>query len=96
MGIFEQIKNAFSKGDEDFEDKEVVAEAATPVPTTPEPLADAAELYTVQSGDTLWRIADRVYGDGEKYMSIFEANSEVLGSPDAVLPGQELNIPSQA
>lgn len=97
MGIFEQIKNAFSKGDEEHDERKVMdrpSPAVTPEPDQP-PALKAAETYTVQSGDTLWRIADRVYGDGDKYTILFEANSELLGSPDGVLPGQALRIPAK-
>jgi len=52
-----------------------------------------ANTYIVQSGDTLWKIASRAYGDGSRYPKIFEANKGVLKSPDHILPGQELVIP---
>lgn len=49
--------------------------------------------YTVESGDTLWAIAEKMYGSGGKYMKIFEANTTLLESPDKIFPGQELVIP---
>ncbi len=49
--------------------------------------------YTVQSGDTLWIIAEIVYGDGSKYAKIFDANTDLLEQPDQILPGQKLLIP---
>lgn len=49
--------------------------------------------YTVESGDTLWAIAEKMYGSGGKYMKIFEANTTLLDSPDKIFPGQELVIP---
>jgi LysM repeat protein len=49
--------------------------------------------YTVQSGDTLWKIAQEMYGNGSKYMKIFEANTDLLENPDKIFPGQELVIP---
>lgn len=60
-----------------------------------EPATDASaeDTYTVQSGDTLWKISEMHYGDGSKYMKIFEANSSLLESPDRIFPGQELVIP---
>lgn len=49
--------------------------------------------YTVQSGDTLSKIAKEHYGDANRYMEIFEANREQLSDPDKIKPGQELIIP---
>ena len=49
--------------------------------------------YTVESGDTLWAVAEKMYGSGGKYMKIFEANTTLLDSPDKIFPGQELVIP---
>lgn len=54
---------------------------------------DSALRYTVASGDTLWKIAAQFYGEGAGYMKIFEANRDILESPDHILPGQELIIP---
>lgn len=52
-----------------------------------------SRTYTVQSGDTLWKIAQDMYGNGSKYMMIFEANTDLLKDPDQIFPGQELVIP---
>lgn len=54
-----------------------------------------AKTYTVEAGDTLWKIAKQVYGDGNKYLEIFEANKGLLKDPDHIFPGQELVIPEQ-
>lgn len=51
------------------------------------------KTYTVQSGDTLSKIAKEHYGDPNRYMEIFEANREQLSHPDKIQPGQELIIP---
>ncbi len=62
-------------------------------PAAPEDRAVAGGTYTVKSGDTLWNIAKSHYGDGSKYMKIFEANKGLLDNPDRIYPGQELVIP---
>ncbi len=59
----------------------------------PEP---AAEFYTVQSGDTLSKIAKDLLGNGNSYMKIFEANQPMLTDPDKIYVGQTLRIPTQA
>lgn len=54
-----------------------------------------ARMYTVKSGDTLWKIAEEMYGkgNGAKYNVIFEANTPMLSHPDKIYPGQVLRIP---
>ena len=93
MGILDSFKNVFGKS----EDGEDVAETPQePVTAEPEELAPThAEnrTHTVQSGDTLWKIAEEMYGDGSRYMKIFSANSSLLEHPDQIFPGQELTIP---
>ncbi|MFD2528804.1 LysM peptidoglycan-binding domain-containing protein [Polaribacter marinaquae] len=50
--------------------------------------------HTVKSGDTLGKIAKQYYGKSSKYTAIFEANTNILKSPDVIYPGQELVIPN--
>jgi LysM repeat protein len=64
-----------------------VEEAAA---SEPEPAA-AARTYTVESGDTLWAIAEQFYGDGNKYQIIADASG--ISNPDLIQPGQVLTIP---
>jgi nucleoid-associated protein YgaU len=55
--------------------------------------APEATYYTVVSGDNLSKIAKAQYGDANKYMKIFEANTPMLKHPDKIYPGQVLRIP---
>ncbi|MGX1496225.1 LysM peptidoglycan-binding domain-containing protein [Roseibium aggregatum] len=48
--------------------------------------------YTVKAGDTLTKIAQDQYGNGD-YQPIFEANQHILSSPNVIFPGQVLRIP---
>jgi nucleoid-associated protein YgaU len=63
---------------------------ATAPPVTPE---KPSTFYTVQSGDTLGKIAAAHYGNASKYTVIFEANQPMLTDPDKIYPGQSLRIP---
>jgi phage protein D len=55
---------------------------------------EEGETYTVQSGDSLWKIAKSFYGNGAMYTKIYEANRETIGSnPGIIYPGQKLVIP---
>ena len=53
----------------------------------------SGEVYTVQSGDSLSKIAKRFYGDANAYQKIFEANSDQLDDPNKIQPGQQLKLP---
>lgn len=49
--------------------------------------------HTVQSGDTLWAIAQDHYGDGNLFHRIVTANPATITDPDVIVPGQVLRIP---
>ena len=85
------------------------SDAASPVGTTP-PIRLARsespdDIYVVEPGDSLWRIAGHllsVRGSGEVtgadiarfWPAIYEANRDLIGDdPNLILPGQPLQIP---
>ncbi|MGE4274112.1 MAG: LysM peptidoglycan-binding domain-containing protein [Desulfitobacterium sp.] len=49
--------------------------------------------YTVASGDSLWAIAKKMYGDGDQYPKIASAN-KTIKNPSLIYPGQKLVIPT--
>ena len=54
--------------------------------------------YTVKSGDTLWEIAEAVYGNGSDWVKIVEANPSSIGylpggQQALIMPGQVLVLP---
>ena len=53
----------------------------------------AGRTYTVKAGDTLSKISKQIYGDANEYMTIFNANKNILKDPDKIQPGQVLTIP---
>ena len=56
--------------------------------------APAQDTYTVQSGDSLSKIAKNHYGDAGDWKRIYEANKTLIGAnPDLIHPGQRLVIP---
>jgi len=59
----------------------------------PKPSAPELKTYTVQSGDTLSKIAKQYYGNASSYMKIFEANKDKLSDPNKIQVGQVLRIP---
>ena len=48
---------------------------------------------TVVRGNSLWRIARRIYGEGPMYTLIYEANTDQIKDPDLIYPGQVFSIP---
>jgi nucleoid-associated protein YgaU len=61
--------------------------AAVPTPT-------ASDEYTVEAGDTLRSIAQKVYGDPAQWPRIYDANRETIGpDPDTLSAGTRLRIP---
>ena len=57
----------------------------------------ATEKATViiQPGNSLWRIAAKVYGSGFRYTEIYEANIDQIRDPNLIYPGQVFKIPDQ-
>lgn len=55
--------------------------------------APAAKTLTVQAGDSLWKIAQRIYGDGELYNRLIEANKAKLRNPNRIEPGLVIELP---
>lgn len=51
----------------------------------------SSSSYTVQRGDTLWRIASNKYGSGQKWRDIVAANPGL--SPEKMRVGQTINLP---
>ena len=50
--------------------------------------------YTVKPNDTLWDIAETKLDDPTRYMELYEANADAIGSnPDLIYPGQVLVLP---
>lgn len=47
--------------------------------------------YTVQEGEGLWEIAEKVYGDGEMFNEIMKANN--IQNPDQIYVGMKLKMP---
>lgn len=50
--------------------------------------------HTVESGESLSKIAKHYYGNPMQYTAIFEANTDQLDNPDLIYPGQVLIIPN--
>ena len=54
--------------------------------------ANEMRVIRVQAGDSLWKIAEKAYGDGFRYKRIFKANPQ-LTSPNKLKVGDLIRVP---
>jgi len=59
----------------------------------PEMMRFASGKAIIRRGETLWAIAERVYGHGSQYKRIVEANEELRRNPGRIYPGQVFDLP---
>lgn len=55
------------------------------------PVQPVSRTYTIRKGDTLWSIAQREYGNGQKWKDIAQANPSV--DPQKLAIGQQITLP---
>lgn len=54
---------------------------------------DSGRRYVIKPGDSLYRIASLVYGDGSRWREILEANRDVIPNESSLKVGAEIRIP---
>jgi len=54
----------------------------------------ASSIHKIVDGDTLRLLAERYLGSAERYLDIYEANRELLPSPQVLPIGAKLTIPA--
>jgi hypothetical protein len=63
----------------------------------PAPPPQTGPSYTVRSGDTLWGIAQKSLGDGNRWREIYDLNRDVIGAdPNRIQAGMVLRLPGGA
>ncbi len=71
--------------------------STTPLATSIEESTDNVnqdfEQYTVGKNDTLQKISKKFYNTTKKWPKIYEANKDILRTPDKLYTGQTLRIP---
>ncbi|ASP32317.1 LysM peptidoglycan-binding domain-containing protein [Labrenzia sp. VG12] len=50
-------------------------------------------VVIIRKGDNLWRISRRLYGEGVRYTTIYQANQDQIRNPDLIYPGQVFLTP---
>jgi nucleoid-associated protein YgaU len=74
-------------------DGAVVARVETPFQRMALTDWPAQKVVVVQPGNSLWRLARRMYGHGVRYTVIYEANRSQIADPDLIYPGQVFVVP---
>lgn len=72
-----------------------VVTATAPNSAPPTVAAPQVSLITVQPGNTLWHISRERYGQGERYVVIYNANRSQIRDPDLIYPGQIFTLPTE-
>ncbi len=70
-----------------------IAKPENPKPKATKPAAKGQKTYVVQRGDSLWKIAQKQYGDGRAWRKIYNANRGRISDPSDVPIGTKLVIP---
>lgn len=75
-----------------------VKQSRKPAKSSPAPGSTSrttdGKTYTVQNGDSLYKIARKLYGDGEKSADLYEANKQTIGPDSTRLKiGMVLTLP---
>lgn len=70
---------------EAMKQREISDSKAVEIPAESNP-----KTYTVKSGDTLWAICKREYGDGNKYKEVAQLNG--IGNPSIIQAGQVIKL----
>jgi nucleoid-associated protein YgaU len=98
MGIFDRFKDKDKEKKKSKADFSKVESGGSSTAAAPAEKKDAGSgsTYTVQAGDSLWKISEKFYGDGNQWRRIYEANKGLIKDPDVIHPGQTFTIPAKA
>lgn len=65
-------------------------------PTTSAPVDNATSEYTIQSGDTMWKLAARFMGSGSRHAELAAMNTGRLGPAGELRVGTKIRVPGAA
>jgi LysM repeat protein len=97
--IKNEVWNQIKTIDPHYEDltADIKVDTSLPQPAQPQPTSagSAEQTYTVQPGDSLWKISEHFYGKGHLFQTIIAANPDKLKDQNSVIhPGDILKIPA--
>jgi nucleoid-associated protein YgaU len=67
--------------------------AAAAAPEAASPPAPKEGRIVIQPGNNLWRISRVLYGAGNKFTMLYEANKDQIRNPNQIYPGQVFRTP---
>ncbi len=70
--------------------------AAAAAGTAAQPDAPREGRVVIQPGNNLWRISRVLYGTGQKYTMLYQANKDQIRNPNRIYPGQVFRTPEVA
>ena len=89
------LSNGFNRGIEDFQEAPALASPGQSKTTRGlGPIVH--QSYTVRAGDSLYQIALRSLGDGDRWTEIQSLNAGLIGSSGIINPGMKLRLPANA
>lgn len=59
-----------------------------------EKIVSEPQSYTIEHGDSLWKISEKFYGDGRKWQLISDANKTTITTPNKLKVGTKITIPA--
>ena len=80
--------------DETTNNGDVIFRIETPFKQEAKDLLDKmfTKAITVQPGNSLWRIARKIYGRGIMYIDIYKKNDHLIKDPNLIYPGQVFSL----
>jgi len=79
--------------DELAADGTVAGRVAAPLEATGAGAPAESSSYVVEHGNSLWLIARRLYGEGNRYIAIYRVNRGQIRDPNRIYPGQLFKLP---
>ena len=95
VSMLERIKSYFGSSQKATDEAMITPAQSeeTTTSTSAQPTAQPKE-HMVQVGESLWSIAEKVYGSGNAYVELAKANG--LANPDLIDVGQKIMLPAMS
>ena len=89
-GLFEKVAEKVSKIT-----SPQTAQAQTPKETVKETSKEQYKQYVVKASDSLWQIAQKQLGNGNRFNEVIQLNQSLLADPEKLEVGMKLKLPAR-